>query len=379
MDLGKAEVVVAASERVSTNIAVAADALYVSQRDGGLARLVRVPYGKAAAEVKLPFDGGLARLVALQDEPGALVELASWTRSGAVYRVDPKTQALVDTTIAPPSPADFSDVESLEVKVKSTEGATVPLSIVMRKGTVKDGSHPLLLYGYGAYGVSNDPEFDPLLKAWIERGGIYAVAHVRGGGEYGEDWHQAGREQTKQHTIDDFVACAQYLVGEKYTSPNVLAGEGMSAGGILIGGAITQRPDLFRRGPCARSRDGHPAQRDDADGRANAFEYGTVKTEAGFKALYAMDASLHVKDGTPYPAVFFTAGANDRRVPPWQPGKMVAHMQRATTSQRPVLLRVDFDAGHGLGLTRAQRENELADAWSFLFWQLGAPGFQPAR
>jgi prolyl oligopeptidase len=377
-DLAKAEVVVPPGERVVTALTVATDGLYVSQRDGGLARLLRVPYGKPPVEVKLPFEGGLGNLASVEDKPGAIFELASWTRSGIVYEVDAKDQ-LVDTTVAPPSPVDFSNVESVEVKVKSTEGAMVPLSIVLQKGLPKDGSHPLLLIGYGSYGISYDPAFNPLFKAWIEQGGIFATAHVRGGGEYGEDWHQAGKEATKQHTVDDFLACAQYLVDQRYTSPKLLAGQGRSAGGILIGGAITQRPELFRAAVVQVGAVNPLRFETTAGGPANVPEFGTVKTEAGFKGLYAMDPYLHVRDGVAYPAVLFTTGVNDPRVPPWAPAKMAARMQKATTSGHPILLRVDFDAGHGLGSTRAQEEEDYADEWSFLFWQFGLPAFQPAR
>jgi prolyl oligopeptidase len=315
--------------------------------------------------------------MSIQDKPGAIFELAAWTRSSIVYKLDGTSEELVDTGIAPPSPVDFSNVESIEVKVKSTDGAMVPLSIVSQKGISKDGSHPLLLDGYGAYGISLDPAFYPFIKAWIDQGGTFATAHVRGGGEYGEDWHQAGKESTKQHTIDDFLACAQFLVDQKYTSPKLLAGEGTSAGGILIGGAITQRPELFR---AALVRVGvvNPVRFEtSAGGPANIPEFGTVKTDAGFKALYAMDAYLHVRDGIAYPAVLFTTGVNDPRVPPWAPAKMAARMQKATTSGLPILLRVDYDAGHGLGSTRAQLEADYADEWSFLLWQFGLPAFQP--
>jgi prolyl oligopeptidase len=206
--------------------------------------------------------------------------------------------------------------------------------------------------------------------AWLERGGVFAVAHVRGGGEYGEGWHQAGQKATKPNTWKDFIACAEYLVREKYTSPEHLSGTGTSAGGILIGRAITERPDLFRAavprvGVVNALRTEH-----EPSGPANIPEFGTVAKQDEFRALLEMDAIAHLKPGVTYPAMLFTAGINDSRVEAWQPAKMVATMQ-AMQPIRPVLLRVAFDAGHGMGLTKTQRAEEMADMYSFLFWQLG--------
>jgi prolyl oligopeptidase len=252
----------------------------------------------------------------------------------------------------------------------------VPLSIVYPRGTRRDGSHPTLLEGYGSYGFSLDPFFRPALLAWLERGGIYAVAHVRGGGEYGEEWHLAGKGATKPNTWRDFIACAEFLVKQGYTSPEHLGGTGTSAGGILIGRAITDRPDLFRAavpqvGVVNALRTEH-----EPGGPANIPEFGTTTDSAGFRALMEMDAIAHLKPGTQYPAMLFTAGIFDSRVEPWQPAKMTAAMQAQGNGDRPVLLRVDFDAGHGMGLTKSQRSAQLADIYGFLFWQLGAPTFQ---
>jgi prolyl oligopeptidase len=206
---------------------------------------------------------------------------------------------------------------------------------------------------------------------------MIAVPNLRGGGEYGEDWHRGGMLSTKQHTIDDFLACGEYLIEKKYTSPAHLAGEGTSAGGITIGGAVTQRPDLFAAA-LIRVGDSDALRSEQMEsGPANIPEFGTVKTPEGFDALYAMDAYQHVRKGTAYPAILLTTGANDPRVAPWQAGKMTARLQAATSSGKPILLRVDSDAGHGLGSTKSQRDEELADEDAFLLWQLGAAQFQP--
>jgi prolyl oligopeptidase len=374
-DLASATVVIPPGEPVIVNIAAAADGLYIQDLDGGIGKLRRLPYGSASPQsVKLPFDGAIQSLFTNPGEAGAWLELVSWTRSPLWYALDAK-QKLEDTHIVAPSPVDFSQIVSEEVKAKSADGTLVPLSIVHKRGISMDGSNPTWIEGYGAYGITIDPAFRPTWLALLERGGVFAVAHVRGGGEYGEDWHNAGRKLTKQHTIDDFIAGAQYLIENKYTSPAKLAGEGTSAGGITIGGAITQRPDLFAAA-LIRVGDSDSLRSElMASGPANIPEFGTVKEPDGFKALYAMDAYQHVKPNA-YPAVLLTTGLNDPRVAPWQAAKMAARLQASTTSGKPVLLRVDYDAGHGLGSTKSQRDAELADELSFLFWQFGVRDFQ---
>ncbi len=379
-DLAHATTIVPASEVVVVGISAAGDALYMQDLDGGIGRLRRLPYdGGEIQEVKLPFDGAIQSLSANPTVPGAWLELTSWTKSPLWYALDAGTGKLTDTGLVAPSPVDYSGIESEEVKAKSADGTMVPLSIVHKRGMAMDGSHPTWLEGYGAYGITIDPAFRPTLLAFFEHGGVFAVAHVRGGGEYGEDWHLAGKKLTKQHTIDDMLAGANYLIEHKYTSPAHLAGEGTSAGGITIGGAITQRPDLFGAA-LIRVGDSDTLRSElMASGPANIPEFGTVKDPDGFKALYAMDAYQHVKPNTAYPAVLLTTGANDPRVAPWEAAKMTARLQACTDSGKPVLLRVDYDAGHGLGSTKTQNDELLADELAFLFWQLGVPEYQPAQ
>jgi prolyl oligopeptidase len=377
-DLANAKVTVAAGDVVIVGVTAAADALYIQDLDGGLGRLRRVAYSNGAIEpVKLPFDGAIQALVTNPTESGAWLELTSWTKSPLWYAYNPSSSKLTDTGLVAPSSVDYSQIESVEVKAPSVDGTMVPLSIIHKRGIALDGSHPTWLEGYGAYGITLDPQFRPTMLAFFEHGGVFAVAHVRGGGEYGEDWHVGGQKLTKQHTIDDMLAGAKYLIDHKYTSPQHLAGEGTSAGGITIGGAITQRPDLFGAA-LIRVGDSDSLRSElMASGPANIPEFGTVKEQDGFKALYAMDAYQHVKPNTPYPAVLLTTGANDPRVAPWQAAKMAARLQSSTTSGKPILLRVDYDAGHGMGSTKSQRDAELADELAFLFWQLGVAEYQP--
>lgn len=376
-DLMQAKTVVAPSEALITEIATAKDGLYVRLLDGGVSRLKRVSYANDSIEdIPLPFDGTVAFLATDPRFIGTFIELGSWTHSPIWYRYTPENKQLRDTTLQAASPVDFSEYESLEAKARSSDGTMVPLSIVLRKGSARDGSHPTLLYAYGAYGVPILPSFEPKRLAWLERGGILAYAHVRGGGEYGEEWHRAGQKQTKMNTIDDLIACAEYLVQQKFTSLSRLAGTGVGAGGIAIGRAITRRPDLFA---AAVIRIGalNPLRMEMTQaGPQSAVEFGTVSIREEFEWLRAIDPYVNVTPNTKYPAVLLTIAMNESRVPPWQQAKMAARLQAATISGRPVLLRVDYDASHSLA--SKQSRDELADIYATLLWQFGYSEFQPA-
>jgi len=377
-DVAHARVVVPEGKAVLRDLRVASDALYVQQLDGGIGRLLRLPYaGGQPEQVALPFEGAINEFFANESQPGVAIRTESWAKPRVYLAHDSKTGKMEDLKLAPPPPVDVSEVESREVKARSADGTMVPLSIIFKRGMAMDGSAPTILSGYGAYGITQDPVFSPSLLAWVERGGVYAVSHIRGGGEYGEDWHNAGRMLTKQNTISDFIACAEYLIAERYTSSKRIGLRGGSAGGITVGGSITQRPQLF-----AAAADLVPASdmlrmETTPNGPPNVPEFGSTKTEEGFKGLYGMSSYHHVKDGTPYPAVLVTTGINDPRVDSWQAAKMAARLQAATSSGKPVLLRIDYDAGHGMGSTKPQTEQLNADMQSFFLWQFGDPEFQP--
>jgi prolyl oligopeptidase len=381
-DLASAETIVPQSQAVVTAIDPAQDALYVRLLDGGLNRVLRVPYGPhpQAEEVVLPVKGTVGFFTDPR-LPGALVYLTSWAKAVKIYAYDPETKQITDTKLQPTGPYDDpTNIESVEVKVPSHDGTLVPLSIIHPKNMKLDGSNPTLLEGYGAVGISESPFFRPMSLAWYERGGVYAVCHVRGGGEYGEEWHLAGKGNTKPNTWHDFIACAQYLIDNKYTSPPRLAGEGGSAGGILIGRAITERPDLFGAAIDVVGCSDMLRYETTANGLTTIPEFGSTKTQEGYKALYAMSAYHHIQDRTAYPAVLLETGMNDPRVDPWQTAKMAARLQAATASGKPVLLRVEYAGGHGgIGGTKKQAQETLADEWSFLLWQFGVPDFQPPK
>jgi prolyl oligopeptidase len=376
-DVATARTMVPAGNAVITGLGVARDALYVQLRDGGLGRPLRVPFHGKDEPIKLPFDGSVTLMALDSRLTGAWLDMGSWTRAGQIYEYNPRTEKITNTGLQPLGKFDAPDnLESVEVKAGSYDGEMIPLSIVYRRGIKLDGSNPTLLWGYGAYGISQDPVFGPALLAWYEKGGVFAIAHIRGGGEYGEDWYKGGYQQTKPNTWKDFIACAEYLIQHKYTSASKLAGEGGSAGGILIGRAITERPDLFGAAIIQVGCLDMLRIETTPNGVPNIPEFGSVRTEDGFKGLYEMSSYAHVQDGIKYPAVMLTTGINDPRVEPWQSAKMTARLQAATTSDKPILLRVDYEAGHGIGTTKKQNEEQRADVWAFLLWQFGLPEFQ---
>ena len=372
-DVAHAQTIVPESNVVVRGLGVAKDGLYLQVLDAGIGRVERVPFAGGKVEtLPLPFQGSIDGFFTHFERLGAVVIAESWTTSRRALAWDGKTKGFVDTKLIAPSPveAEFGNVVAEEVTVPSTDGVSVPLSIVTPKGMAKDGSHPTWLDGYGAYGITERSRLRRRAPRLVRTGGINATCHVRGGGENGEGWHRSGMLLQKQHTIDDFLACARYLIEQKYTSPGKLAGEGTSAGGILIGGAITQRPELFGAA-IIRVGVSNVLRFEQTLNVLNVPEFGTVKTEEGFRALFGADAYSHVKDGSPYPAVLLTTGATNPRVAPWQVTKMAARLQAATSSKKPVLLRVDYDAGHGMGFHRIQRDAELADEYAFLLSQLG--------
>lgn len=370
-ELTKAETIIPHGEAINQTLVAARDALYVQQNDGGIKRILRFDYKTNAVEkLSLPYDGEVFNLTADPRENGVLFGMYSWVNSHSLFAYNVTIKYITDTKLQPPSALDTSIYESVEVKVKSHDGVMVPLSIVYKKGLKRDGKNPTAMTGYGAYGISNEPAFIAPFLPWLNSGGVIAFAHVRGGGEYGEEWHMAGFQKTKPNTWKDFIACAEYLISEKYTSPEHLAGHGASAGGILIGNAITERPDLFGAAIIQVGLNNMLRYETTANGVPNIPEFGSVKTEEGFRNLLAMDAYHKVKDGAKYPAVLLTHGANDPRVEPWLSAKMAARLQATTASDKPVLLRIDYDAGHGIGNSRKQFNEEFADMFAFLFHQL---------
>ncbi len=380
-DIARAETVIGPGAAVLVGIAGARDGLYVTQRSGPTLTLSRVAPAPAGATprveaIALPFAGNVAIDSTSTRLDGAVIELGGWAHATKPWLYDGKT--LAQLPFVKPGAFDApTGIEAREVMVKSHDGVEVPMSIVMRKGTRLDGRNPTIVYGYGAYGTTEDPFFNPRILAWLERGGVYAFVHVRGGGIFGDEWHQAGRKATKPNTWRDAIAATEWLIAQRYTSPDRVGIFGGSAGGILVGRAITERPDLFAAAVPAVGTMDTLRFETSANGAANIPEFGTIKKEDEFRALLAMSSYHHLKDGVKYPAVMLVHGVNDIRVDVWQSSKFAARLAAANPGGRPVLLRLDYESGHGQGSTRAQLQERSADIYSFMLWQFGEPGFQP--
>lgn len=379
-DLAKAELIVAPSQSVVTGIAATNDALYVVRRDGATQSLWQRPFrgdGKLQ-RIALPFEGSVEITGESTRRSDLLLSLGGWAHATKPWRLDGETRKVTQLPLVAPGAYDApEDVVAREVRVKSHDGTEVPLSILTKKGAKLDGSMPAVLYGYGAYGVTEDPFFNPRIYAWIERGGVFAIAHVRGGGAFGEEWHMAGRKATKPNTWKDAIAATEWLIANGYTAKSRVGIYGGSAGGIFVGRAITERPDLFAAAvPAVGTMDGLRFEFA-ANGVANVPEFGTVKKEDEFRALLAMSTYEHIVPGTKYPGVMFVHGVNDIRVPVSQSLKAAARLASASSSGRPVLTRLEYDSGHGQGSSRAQLQERTTDMWSFFLWQFGVPEFQP--
>ncbi len=353
------------------------DYILATTSNGIYNRLFSYAYDRPQwVEVTLPRSGTVAvsGFDITSDDAEAII--TSWSKPTERYEFAAVGGSL---TLSPLNVAasypGTEDIVVEEVEAPTPDGVMVPLSILYNKRVARDGTAQCLLSGYGAYGISNTPYFGLMNLALLNRGVIVATAHVRGGGEKGFDWYHAGFKTTKPNTWKDFIACGEYLVKNKYTRPAHLFGEGASAGGILIGRAITERPDLFGAAicnvPCANAL----RMENTPNGPVNTPEFGTVKDSTEWRGLLEMDAYQHVKKGVKYPAVICVGGLNDPRVIVWQPAKFAAALQNASASGKPVLLQVNYDNGH---FTEDKKVafRDFANMFAFSLWQTGHPDFQ---
>jgi prolyl oligopeptidase len=369
-----------AANRMVTSFVPTPRGIYVVYADGGPSQLRYFGRGKPGdgCDVQLPPVSAVGGTVRFRDD-AILLAMQTYILPSAWYTLDATTSPdPVRTALYKKSPADFSDCEVVREFATSRDGTKIPLNIIKRKETKLDGANPTLLTGYGGFGIGQSPGFGVQRRVWLDQGGVYAVANLRGGNEYGDAWHKGGNLTNKQNVFDDFAACAKYLIDHKYTNRDKLAIEGGSNGGLLMGAALAQHPDLFRAvvahvGLYDMLRfEQHP------NGAFNVTEYGSIKDYEQFKAIHAYSPYQNVKDGTAYPAVFLLTGANDGRVDPAHSRKMAARLQAATSSKRPVLLQIQFDSGHGVGDNLSDAINRSADVYAFLFEQLGMK-YQPPR
>jgi len=381
-DIARAATVVPEGHGVIEAIATARDGLYVRDMDGGYNTLRRLGNDSRLQSVKLPFEGSFDSMSTSNRHDGVWLLGTSWLLPFTTFRHDPATGNMVAIPLAAPASLNLSGFEAVRTFAVARDGTKVPLSVISRKGTKRDGRNPTLVNAYGAYQISMTPYFNARGVAFLEKGGVLAYAHVRGGGEYGKRWWKAGQKISKPNTWRDLIDCCQELIKQKWTSSKQLTIQGGSAGGITVGRAMTERPDLFAAVISNVGVSNALRAEFSQNGPPNIEEFGTVTERAGFLGLKQMDAMHAVRDGVHYPSVLLTTGMTDPRVEPWQVAKMAARLQDANTrlpltERRPVLLRVDFDAGHGVGSTRQQADAERADEYSFALWRSGVPGFQP--
>jgi prolyl oligopeptidase len=369
--LGKATVVSPEGEGVLEDVEPARTRLYLLEQIGGLSRLRVVDLGgqEIGPVGTLPVSA-IDQVVRLGDGDDLLFANTSFVEPRTLYRLTAADGRVTKTALAETSPWDFSRVEVVREEALSKDGTRVPISILRPRGTKLDGHSPTLLTGYGGFNIASKPYFWKGYAAWLEQGGVVAVANLRGGSEFGEAWHQAGALTNKQNVFDDFHACAQMLVERGYTQPEKLAIEGGSNGGLLMGASFTQHPDAFKAVVAHVGYFDSLRVESAPNGVFNTTEYGTVKDASQFRALNAYSPYHHVKDGTQYPAVLFMTGANDPRVAPFHSRKMVARLQASGTRQ-PVLLRTSSGSGHGLGTALSERIAQTVDVDAFLFAELG--------
>jgi prolyl oligopeptidase len=367
--LAGARTVVPESKVAIRNLVPASRRLYVIDQTGGPSE-VRVfgLDGKSRGLVPLPPVSSVRDVVRTTGDE-ILINTSTYLTPPAWVRYDDSGK-LNPTALKEKGAADFSDCEVVRELATSKDGTKVPLNIIQRKGTRLDGNNPVVLYGYGGYGISLEPSYSLSLRPLLDHGVIYVYANLRGGGEFGEAWHRAGMLTKKQNVFDDFAAAARRLIELHYTNPARLAIEGGSNGGLLMGAALTQHPDLYRAVVSHVGIYDMLRVESQPNGAFNVTEFGTVKEADQFRALYAYSPYHHVKDGTQYPAVLFLTGANDPRVDPSHSRKMTARLQ-ASGTQRPVLLRTTDAAGHGIGTALSERIAQQADVAAFLFDQLG--------
>jgi prolyl oligopeptidase len=343
--------------------------LFVKDLDGGPSRLrVFDSSGHPLGEVQLPPIANVSELTPAGED--LLYNVNTYLQPRTWYRYTTATRQTKRTALAETSPVSLDDLEVVREFAVSKDGTRVPLNIIRKKGLALNGDHPALLGGYGGYSVSLGPAFSAQLRPLFDRGFVYVVANLRGGGEYGEQWHLAGNLTRKQNVFDDFAAAAKHLIDKRYTQPARLAIQGGSNGGLLMGAALTQHPELF--GAVVSHVGIYDMLRVELspNGAFNITEFGTVKEPDHFRALHAYSPYHHVVDGKQYPAILFLTGANDPRVDPMHSRKMTARLQ-ASGTKRPVLLRTSGNTGHGAGTPLDERIAQAVDVYSFLCAELG--------
>ncbi|HEV7716823.1 MAG TPA: prolyl oligopeptidase family serine peptidase, partial [Steroidobacteraceae bacterium] len=338
----------------------------------GLVRLYETD-GRLVGEVPLPGMGTVDGFAGESRDTETFFSYTDYVTPTAIYHYDPRANKATAWR-KPHIPASTDAYVTEQVFYKSKDGTQIPMSITHRRDMPKDGKQPTLLYGYGGFNVAATPLFRPQVLVWLDMGGVFAEANIRGGGEYGEAWHVAGTLSHKQNVFDDFIAAAEYLIREGYTQPKKLAIHGRSNGGLLAAATLVQRPDLFGAAlPAVGVLDMLRYHTASANARQWSSDYGLSENAEDFKAQYAYSPVHNVKPGTCYPPTLITTADHDDRVVPWNSYKFAATLQRAQSCANPVLIRVETRAGHGSGKPIWMQVEDFADQWAFLAYALNIP------
>ena len=367
-------------DEIITDFKLTKDGLYYTTVKNGVEAKVYFLSNSAttAKELELPFAAGYASIsVRGIDFSEIWINISGWTSPNKRYLYHAANNSFTYQPLS--TPVAYPELDNLvakEVMVKSHDGVMVPVSIIYNKGLKMNGQNPAVIYTYGSYGISTEPFFSPITLAYTMYGGVLVVPHVRGGGELGDAWHKAGQKLYKPNTWKDGIATAEYIIKEGYTSSKKLSIFGGSAGGIFVGRAITERPDLFTAAAPMVGAMNTVRMEETPNGPVNTPEFGTVSDPEEFKGLLEMDSYHHIVPGTDYPAMLITAGINDPRVIAWQPAKFAAKMQHDNKGDAPILFNTNFDGGHGGRTTLTQTLDEFSGMFSFFYWQSGHPDFK---
>lgn len=349
---------------------------YTTLKNGVQAKLYKLDKKNNRIPIDLPYDAGNCYLVS--DEQHVYTLLNGWITNNRKYRLDTIENSFHPADLKGQSTNYKDDFVVEELEVPSHDGVLVPLSIIRKKTTRLDSRNPTLILSYGSYGGNMSPFFYAPYIVWMEEGGIFAIAHIRGGGEKGDTWHQDGMKLKKSNSWKDLIACSEFLIDKNYTSPDYLINTGTSAGGIPVGRSIIERPDLYRVAIMNVPALNMVRSEFQPNGANSTKEFGTIKNPQEFRALLDMDVYMNLKLNVNYPSILVSTGMNDGTVTPWDPGKFVAKAQSYSNSKsNPILFSVDFNAGHGGDGSMESFYKQNAKEMAFAFWQTGHPDFQP--
>lgn len=378
-DFENPEVVVAENKIESIDdYVINNEGLFYSTTKNGVEAKLYQKKDNVIKQIQLPIKAGA---ISIQNKnsanPGLWVSISGWLNSKSRYSYDAAKESFTEANVTTPILyPEFEDFVVDEIEIPSHDGAMVPVSLIYKKGLKKDKMNNILIDGYGSFGISMKPRFRTFYLSWVLNGGVFAEAHVRGGSEKGDDWYKNGYKSTKPNSWKDLIATAEYLIKEKITSKERIAITSGSAGGILVGRAITERPDLFRVMICKNGELNTVRLKETPNGPNCMKEFGNPEIKEELEALIEMDSYLHIKNGVKYPSCLITTGMNDARVAPWISGKFAARLKASTASKNPIIFSVNYNTGHGLDNSNLELYNDFADQFAFAFWQLGNPKFK---